>query len=885
MKKVHVVSHTHWDREWYFTIEDSNILLGENFAKILSTLENIPEYNSYTLDAQSSLIEEYLKIKPENYERVKNVISNKKLFVGPWYTQTDTLLVNKESLIRNLFYGTTIAKKFDHSLNVGYLPDTFGQNAYLPSIFKNFGIDYSVLKRGIFLKDLKNNDNFTWISPDGKSIPSNYMSLGYGSGELLNSDETYVKEKLLPILNSLNNNNIDNDNILLFVGGDQTLINSILVDELAKINSLQDKFNLETSSLEKFMEEATSQDNFERKIYGELRDTGNQRVHRTIGSMRYDIKKLNSRIENKILNILEPLYSIGKSFGVDYPQTWLDFIWKNLFDAHAHDSMGCCNSDDTNREVKNRLIKSERIVDGLINLIKKRVIKSISKTIGKENIFVLFNTNIKENNEFNKGVLFTKSKYFSIEDLSGKKVTFEKNSQKYINGGKKIILTENGNIEEEMPGYYRTEITLKTAVHSMGWKTFVINDIEKDDILTKEDKDNTIKNENLKLIVNSDSIDIFFKEIELKDCIYFENCADFGDSYDFSPLENDTPFIIKNFEIVSREIKENLEKIEVLTKVTLPKNLDNRIAKINDVEFEIITVFELRKGEKYIRIKHNILNNIEDHRVRCVFKTPFTQLNNSYSDSGFSLIEHKTDIEEMKTWREDNYVEAPVPIYNMENIALVKKNNLVMGTIVEGLKEYEILDNSHLALTLFRSVGLLGRDNLLWRPNRASGINNTTVYTPDAQIQGKLEFEYALYFDNILRDSEIFKNVEKYLKALTYYQNQELDSLDERLDRFNIPLLERNLLPEYSLFSIDNSNIFMSMCKTNGEDIVIRLFNPENTEEKVKILSENISSITETNLGEIEEKEIEKIVIEPKGYITLKLKLKKEENERQNSSI
>lgn len=880
MKKVHVVSHTHWDREWYFTIEDSNILLGENLDKILSTLENNPEYNSYTLDAQSSLVEEYLKIKPENYERVKNVISNKKLFVGPWYTQTDTLLVNKESLIRNLYYGTTIAKKFGHSLNVGYLPDTFGQNAYLPSIFKNFGIDYSILKRGVYLKNLKNNDNFTWVSPDNKSIPTNYMSVGYSAGEFFESDLDYINDTLTPMLDKINKNNIENKNLLYFAGGDQNLINSNMPKDIEIINKNIKGYELILSDLEKFMEESISEDSFENKLYGELRDTGNQRVHKTIGSMRYDIKKLNSRIENKILNVLEPLYSIGKNFGIDYPQAWLDSIWKTLFDAHAHDSMGCCNSDDTNREVKNRLIKSERIVDGLINLIKKRIIKSISKTIGKENIFVLFNTNVKENNEFNQGVLFTKSKYFSIKDLSGEKVTFEKNSQKYISGGKKIILTEKGDIEEEIPGYYRTEITLKAKVQPMGWKTFIVNDVENDNLITKEDKENTIQNENLKLVVNPNTIDIFFKDTELKDCIYFENCADFGDSYDFSPLENDTPFIIKNFEIISREIKENLEKIEVLSKITLPKNLDNRVAKINDVEFKIVTIFEIRKGEKYIRIKHNILNNIEDHRVRCVFKTPFTQLNRSYSDSGFSLIEHKTDIEEMKTWREDNYVEAPVPIYNMENIALVKENNLVMGTIVEGLKEYEILDNSHLALTLFRSVGLLGRDNLVWRPNRASGINNTTVYTPDGQIQGRLEFEYALYFDNISRESDIFENVEKYLKTLTCYQNQGLNSLEERLDRFNIPLLERELLPEYSLFSIDNSNIFMSMCKTNGENIVIRLFNPENIVEEVKILGEKIVKVMETNLGEVEEKEIEKILIEPKGYVTLKLKLKKEENER-----
>ena len=552
MKKVHVVSHTHWDREWYFTIEDSNILLGENLDKILSTLENNPEYKSYTLDAQSSLVEEYLKIKPENYESVKNVISNKKLFVGPWYTQTDTLLVNKESLIRNLYYGTTIAKKFGHSLNVGYLPDTFGQNAYLPSIFKNFGIDYSILKRGVYLKNLKNNDNFTWVSPDNKSIPTNYMSVGYSAGEFFESSLDYINDTLTPMLDKINKNNIENKNLLYFAGGDQNLINSNMPKDIEIINKNIKGYELILSDLEKFMEESISEDLFENKLYGELRDTGNQRVHRTIGSMRYDIKKLNSRIENKILNVLEPLYSIGKNFGIDYPQTWLDSIWKTLFDAHAHDSMGCCNSDDTNREVKNRLIKSERMVDGLINLIKKRIIKSISKTIGKENIFVLFNTNVKENNEFNQGVLFTKSKCFSLEDLDGNKITFEKNSQKYISGGKKIILTEKGDIEEEIPGYYKTEITLKAKVQPMGWKTFIVNDIENDNLITKEDKENTIQNENLKLVVNPNTIDIFFKDTELKDCIYFENCADFGDSYDFSPLENDTPFIIKNFEIISR---------------------------------------------------------------------------------------------------------------------------------------------------------------------------------------------------------------------------------------------------------------------------------------------------------------------------------------------
>lgn len=880
MKKVHVISHTHWDREWYFTIEDSNILLSENLDKILLTLKNKPEYSSYTLDAQSSLIEEYLKIKPENYEKIKNVIKNKQLFVGPWYTQSDTLLVNKESLIRNLYYGIDIAEKFGHSLEVGYLPDTFGQNAYLPSIFKNFGINFSILKRGIYLKNLKNNDNFTWIAPDGEKVFSNYMSTGYSVGEFFNSNLEYINKDLIPMLEKINKNNISNNNLLYFAGGDQNLIKSNIVEDIEKINTEIQDYQLVLSDLETFMKKSVDEDSFDNMIYGELRDTGNQRIHRTIASVRYDIKKLNSRVENKILNVLEPLYSIGKAIGISYPKTWIDQIWKNLFDAHAHDSMGGCNSDSTNREVKNRLIKSERIVDGLINLIKKKITKSISNTIGKDNILVLFNTNIRENNEYNKCILFTKTKLFSIEDLEKNNVVFEVVSQNYISGGKKIILTEKGDIEKEEPGYYRTEIILKTEVQPMGWKTLIINDLTGNDCSINEDKGNSIENENIKIIINKESIDILFRNTELKDCIYFEDCADFGDSYDFSPLKNDVPFIIKNFEVISREIKDNFAKIEVLTKINLPENLDKRISKIANIEFHILTTFELRKNEKYIRIKHNILNNVKDHRVRCVFKTPFKNLENSYSDNGFSLIEHKTNIEEMKNWQENNYVEAPVPIYNMENIALVKKENLVMGTIVEGLKEYEILENSYLALTLFRSVGLLGRDNLLWRPNRASGINNTTVYTPDAQIQGELNFEYSLYFDEIIKESQIFENIEKNLKVSLSYQNQELNSLNERLDRFNIPLFEETLPSEYSLFKINNKNIFMSMCKINNEDIIIRLFNPLNNYEEITIAGEKILKIVETDLREIKENKIDKILIKPKGYITLKLKLKKEENEK-----
>ena len=212
-KKVYIVPHSHWDREWYFSIEDSNVLLSENIPYLMSTLEQDKNFCSYTFDAQLSIVDEYLKLYPEDKERLEKLIEDKRIFVGPWYTQTDSLLVNKESIVRNLLYGTRLGNKYGHSMEIGYLPDIFGQNQYLPSIFKGFEIENSVLQRGIYTNELNENLNFIWSSPDGEKIQANNIFLGYGPGKFLASDDKYIKEKLFPMLEKLESLNKDSNNI------------------------------------------------------------------------------------------------------------------------------------------------------------------------------------------------------------------------------------------------------------------------------------------------------------------------------------------------------------------------------------------------------------------------------------------------------------------------------------------------------------------------------------------------------------------------------------------------------------------------------------------------------------------------------------------------
>ncbi|KFX55990.1 alpha-mannosidase [Clostridium botulinum] len=863
-KKVYVVPHSHWDREWYFSIEDSNVLLSENIPYLMDVLEGDKEFSSYTFDAQLSIVEEYLKLYPEDRERIEKLIKDKRIFVGPWYTQTDSLLVNKESIVRNLLYGTRLGDKYGNSMKIGYLPDIFGQNQYLPSILKGFDIEDSVLQRGIYTEELNGNLNFTWTSPDGEKVNANNIFLGYGPGKFLDYDDKYIEEKLFPMLEKLEGLNKDSNNILLPAGGDQVLVRKRFPDIVKELNEKQDKYEFILSDYEEFMKDTWKNKKFENEINGELIACQKSRIHNTIKSQRYDIKKGNYDVENKILYILEPLATIGKSLGLKYPTPWIDTMWKLLFDVHAHDSIGGCNSDETNKEIINRIEKVDRIASDLINIIKKQITNAVSKKLEKDNIILIFNTKIKNSRENVKTVIFTNTNAFEVTNLNGEKVEFSLIKSEYLSGGKQVVVTAEGEKEIELPGYYRSEIVIKNmALPAIGYKTLLINEVEKmqEDILMVQSS-NHIENEVFKVEVEAGVISILNKANGEKsiNALYFEEDEDTGDSYDFSPTEDGKVSVINEFEVL--EVKKS-KAIQVM-KLHHKKG-----------EREIETVIELRLGEEFIRVNHKINNTIENHRVRVVLNTGINS-KSSLSDEGYSLIERSNENKYINTWREKGFAEAPVSIYALENMVSLKEEDKLYTVMAKGIKEYEVLEDSKIALTLFRSVGLLGRDILLWRPGRASGINNKVVYTKDAQMLKEMSFEYAITFGKVESDFEnkSFNTLDKYLDRYTSYQLQKLNLFEERVERFEVPLNLKSVDEEYSLFSIDNKYAIQTVLKESYEKdgFILRLFNPGEKEIKVNLTKENGKNIFLTNLYERVLEEVkDELVIKPRGYITIKM--------------
>jgi alpha-mannosidase len=195
MKKFCIISHTHWDREWYIPLEQFRLRLVDLIDKCLLILEKYPGY-IFHLDAQTIILEDYLKIRPYKRDLLKKYVSEGNLVIGPWYLQNDFYLTSGEATVRNLLEGIRTANEFGACSKAGYTPDQFGIISQLPQILKNFGIDTVIFGRGAN-KHVKENgeikrlplpSEFTWRGADSTDALAIHMKYWYNNAQRFSED-------------------------------------------------------------------------------------------------------------------------------------------------------------------------------------------------------------------------------------------------------------------------------------------------------------------------------------------------------------------------------------------------------------------------------------------------------------------------------------------------------------------------------------------------------------------------------------------------------------------------------------------------------------------------------------------------------------------------
>lgn len=841
---VHIVPHMHWDREWYFSAEESRILLVNNMEEILTRLENDEDYLYFVLDGQTVVLEDYLDVKPENRERVKKLVQQGNLIIGPWYTQTDEMVVGAESIVRNLLYGLKDSAEFGKAMMIGYLPDSFGQSEQMPQIYNGFGIKRAIFWRGISEYNGTTKSEFNWQSIDGSQVTVLAMPLGYAIGKYLPSEKEALKKRMDANFQVLDKR-AQTPHILLPNGHDQMPIQQNIFAVIEKLKELYPERNFFLSSYEKLFDALEEYKDSLETVQGEFLEGKYMRVHKSIYSSRMDIKSMNTRLENRITNILEPLASIAYTLGFEYHHGLIERIWKEILKNHAHDSIGCCCSDKVHREIMERFRLVAEKTDQLMHFYMRKIVDAMPNEPHQDKLTV-FNLLPYRRTEVIEAVVISKEKSFVLVNGQGEPVDYEIVQQEILDPGlidRQIV--HYGNFDP----FVKYQIRFQDEVTAMGYQTYQIIPGKYTPLKAPEQM-SRLENEYYQVTFNPNgTMKIYDKELKkwYRNVLLVEDRADDGDEYDWSPLKDD--FLVTNRNITAKIDIQNgqfVDMAEIKYDLPIPKDLISRKQRKTDSIMGVRFTIALRKGKKRIDIEASFHNQAEDHRVRVLFPTGYCS-RFSVSDHQFGSIERKVVEPTIEIWEEERWQERPDSINPMLSYVGLHNTQEGFAVLSNSSREYEIVgaDYDTIALTQFRSVGVLGKPDLLRRPNRPSGI---ALPAPDSQMKQEITLSFAIVthrHDSVA--GKVPQAAKDYLTPLETYNKIPYDAMKMNPAGFHTPTT-------FSLFEQSDDETVLSVVKKAEKDdgLIVRLFNPSRIRHASSRIVLNLpaSRCEEVNLNE-----------------------------------
>lgn len=830
-KQVHIYSHTHWDQEWYFTTSRSRIYLFNHLKNVLRVLNNNEAFTCYLLDAQSSLVESYLQWAPEDNARLHQLIAEERLIVGPWYTQTDQLVIHQESVIRNLYYGMEIATQAGKAMPLGYVPDCFGQAGNMPQIYRQFGIHHALFWRGIADNTLSETE-FYWQGDNGDRVFAVQMPWGYHYGGLIDERPETLKQfldnKMAPI-----EARSQRQHLLYPHGFDQAPIRENLPELVRQFNECDDSRHYRIAHPLDFMRqlEAEVAGNC-RVLQGELTEGKHSRIHKTIFSCRADLKMLNNQVEALLVNTLEPVLALSQSLGFDYPRHIVADIWKLMFANAAHDSIGGCNSDETNQDIYFRYKQARDMAQNLLELTTRRISQRIP--CDHDYSFTVFNpltTSVSPQIAFEAwlpGVPFTllddNNQPLEYRIVHQQEVTdYVLNQTIRLNPGKDIHIPEK---------VFRTQILVASSpLPPLGytrWHMTFGEDIPRVPPVNTDQRaiENSVyrievEDDGLLTITHKPSARRYTRQME------FIDNGDDGDSYNYSPPRHDLQVSSRGHLLsLNQETDTFRQALQLHYRLPVPADLHERAEGRCSAILSLNVTLELQRDEM-IRIQVEVDNQALSHRLCVHFATDIVA-NVSYADQLFGVITRPVQLSNaLQVWEQENWQEKPVAIEPMQSYVNLHDDTHGFTLYTNGVREYEIVGEQFdtLSLTLFRTFGFMGKENLLWRPGRASG--ESIIATPDAQLLGRLTFSFAWRIN-----SGSFDEAQHALAAKTLLTSfpvyQDSDFLNGRL-RFCLSDETRDLPVRYSLFRLptgkDHPQVSCVKCAEKKRGYIIRLYN------------------------------------------------------------
>ncbi len=378
-RQAFIVSHTHWDREWYLTFPRFRVQLLEAIDEVLDLLEQDPDWRHFCLDGQLLALADYLDARPGQTGRVRKLAASGRLGLGPWYVLPDEFLVSGEATVRNLQIGHAVGERLGGVQKVGYLPDTFGHLAQLPQILKKAGIDNFIYWRGHGDEVSDLGLEWWWEAPDGSRALAVNQVDGYVNAAALGHAEpwhAHTRRALDPdeavsrvrSLFGKMQTRSRSDVWLLNNGCDhhppQRELGRMLTalrEAFSETEFVHGSFGDYLAALRSSLPELPC-------WQGELLGGKQALILSGVWSSRIPLKQANSACQDLLSQQLEPLLAYAHFLhGAPDRTDLVDLLWRRLLENHAHDSIGGCSIDQVHRDMETRFSEIRETGEHLIS--------------------------------------------------------------------------------------------------------------------------------------------------------------------------------------------------------------------------------------------------------------------------------------------------------------------------------------------------------------------------------------------------------------------------------------------------------------------------------------------------------------------------------------
>jgi len=895
--QVHVISHTHWDREWYLTREDYRLRLIDLVDGVLDRMDRDDKFTFFHLDGQTIVLEDYLEVRPDQKERLRRRIGGGRLLVGPWYVMPDMFLVSGEALVRNLALGHRIAESFGGVMRAGYTPDPFGHVAQMPQILAGFGLDNAILWRGFGGP----RSEYIWEGHDGtRTLLLHFPREGYCNAfrlpllprevRSLEAAEVVERERARSAVGS----------VLLMAGIDHTEPHPELLTLVGEIGS-GEGIAAALSTLPAYVDGVRSavaaREIALEVVQGELR-AGEDYSNLLPGvlSARTYLKKSNVRAQALLEKTVEPLALFAWLAGEPHPTGVLAYAWKTLIENHPHDSICGCSIDEVHDENETRFARVLQVAEGQKTRSLRALARRVEPAPEGSVRFLAVNTDIHafngpvdvvidlpvesaepgrmlDSSLFDAPLAFFPrgSAILAVTDPEGREIPFQE-----IRREERI---EQWTSRIELPLAVRVERLHLACALSLPPAGFIACDalVGARPALPAAPgpSQRSIENDLFRIEANDDgTLQVVDKRsgASWANVLEIEDVGDVGDEYNFSPPRSNSRQTTRGarpaaIRVLTAGPRRSVLRVATALEVPRSATADRGGRSVEAAVLETVIEIELNQGSPIVACRLVVENRARDHRLRVLFPTGARAVTESRADTAFGVVRRAAQ----RFVPTAPMPETPVNAAPLQSFVDAGDSTRGMTVLSEGLMEYEVLpaatDPAAIALTVLRAVGWLSREDLATRRGNAG----PSLETPGAQCLGTHEFRFAFVpRAEPLSEGELCDLGRRFLAPPSLVVGT------------NGPKRDAPLRRRHSFLALDRGPEEVSLSALKKADdrdcVIMRVFNPGDRLVETQVSSDRaLSGAHRTNLREQRQQSVPvqdgraRLTLGPRKIATLEL--------------